>query len=281
MSWRSAQPSDYAILREFLSAPGRNATVPADRLRRFGCDRAARKAHRYYLWMPNGRIEALLYHGARGFFFPVGITSDSDAVYSLRRALGGFVRLHSVMGVTGEVETFSGLFRANPVTSMDYYGMALSRHVYPPRYTPPLRGLVRRTATEARIDDLIPLHVAYEREEVLLPGKTLRIDTSLQVLRESLQSQIVYIAEDNGSIIARAATNARGFTDAQIGGVYTNPAYRGRGVARWLITELLARLQTEELDAALFVKTGNRAAITLYRSLGFEIVTNFRINYYW
>jgi ribosomal protein S18 acetylase RimI-like enzyme len=57
-----------------------------------------------------------------------------------------------------------------------------------------------------------------------------------------------------------------------IWGVYVAPSARGQGIARALMTELLARIRTVPglAQVMLTVGTGQEAAKELYRSLGFE-----------
>jgi len=127
---------------------------------------------------------------------------------------------------------------------------------------------------------LLPLQIAYEKEEVLLPGRIVNPHASKAVLLDSLEHQIVLAASRNGSVVARVATNAVGYGCNQIGGVYTDPTLRNNGVARWMMSELLQRFKADAKDAVLFVKPENGAAIALYTNLGFRIESDFRINYY-
>ena len=127
---------------------------------------------------------------------------------------------------------------------------------------------------------LLQLQIAYEVEEVLLPGRRPSLSTSKTSLTHSLNTQLVLVALYRGEAVARVATNARGYAGDQLGGVFTDPAWRGKGVARWLMTHLLAELQKTRRNASLFVKLDNGAARALYRSLNFLFESDFRISYY-
>lgn len=115
---------------------------------------------------------------------------------------------------------------------------------------------------------------------MLLPGHRANPATSKATLTESLKKQIVLVAYHRGEAIARVATNAQGYQTAQIGGVYTDPAWRGRGLARWLMSKLIDTLTENGKNASLFVKEANVAALRLYDGLGFSFESNFRISYY-
>lgn len=64
-----------------------------------------------------------------------------------------------------------------------------------------------------------------------------------------------------------------GFTASDTGeilSVATVPEYRGKGVARALLTEFFRLVPDEAESIALEVRQSNDAAIALYRSFGFE-----------
>jgi uncharacterized protein len=90
----------------------------------------------------------------------------------------------------------------------------------------------------------------------------------------------VFAAEEGGVIVAKAGTNARGFGVDQIGGVYTLPARRGRGLGYALMVALLAEIGAEGRMPALFVKPGNAPARALYRGLGFRDIGDYRADYF-
>jgi predicted GNAT family acetyltransferase len=151
---------------------------------------------------------------------------------------------------------------------------------FPPVTAPPhpeLR-LIRPRPDQWR--RLLQLQIAYEVEEVLLPGRSPNPATSRATLEHSLKTQTVLVATHQGSPVARVATNARGYTSEQIGGVYTDPVWRNRGVSRWLMAHLLDDLRRRTVNASLFVKLDNHPAQELYRSLGFSFESPFRISYY-
>ena len=54
-----------------------------------------------------------------------------------------------------------------------------------------------------------------------------------------------------------------------IWGVYVQPAARGRGVSRALLTEILSHARTQVKQVHLSVVTDNVAALALYERLGF------------
>ncbi len=277
-AWKTATHDDLPLLRAYLEA--NLAAVPGDRLRRHGMP--SRRSHRFHLLPEGNRIAALLYQGASGFFYPVDLGGTDDrSMHALRRAIGPFPRVYSVMGRSADVSRFDAIIRRSPSHVVDYHLMRFSQTTVVDNRDPPFPGLsVRRVGREAS-ERLLPLQIAYEREEVLLPGREINIAVSRTVLMDSLVNQLVLVAERDDVVVARVATNARGFGCDQVGGVYVDPEFRRRGVAQWLMKKLIEQIQTDGKETTLFVKPDNRAAMRLYGGLRFTVEGAFRISYYW
>ena len=223
--------------------------------------------------------ESLLYRGRGGLCFVIlepGL--HPEVVEELRSAFSRRQRVHSLMGPERSVAMLASTRR--PRRIVDYEFMSLPRSDFQTAGPPPLSDLHLRRATPDDLDALTELHYAYELEEVVLPGYPFDRHTSSAGLAASLRDQIVVFAEQRGTVVARAATNARGYTNCQIGGIYTVPTLRGRGVARWVVLWLLDRIGELGASASLFVKPHNQHARTLYRRMGFRFECAFNIGYY-
>jgi len=88
------------------------------------------------------------------------------------------------------------------------------------------------------------------------------------------------VAELNGRLIGKINTNAATFARYQVGGVYVLPEYRGRGIARRMAVEFITSLTAQGRGISLFVKKSNPAARRVYQRIGFEILGDYRINYF-
>ena len=143
----------------------------------------------------------------------------------------------------------------------------------------PMTIVVRR-ADAADANFLFPIQKLYELEEVVITPSHFDDGQCLRSLRIALKEQIVYVAELSGAAVAKAGTNARGYTVDQIGGVYTVPSERGKGLGKAVVSELLKNVFSEKKEACLFVKKHNRSAIALYERLGFAPVNDYVISYY-
>jgi predicted GNAT family acetyltransferase len=74
-----------------------------------------------------------------------------------------------------------------------------------------------------------------------------------------------------GRLAAMAGERFRFPGHAEVSGVCTHPDFRGRGLARRLSAAVAARIESRGERPFLHAWKGNRVAISLYESLGFEI----------
>jgi GNAT superfamily N-acetyltransferase len=192
-------------------------------------------------------------------------------------------RLYSVMGPVGEVTWLGKQLHAAPVATVDYHLMVQSRESFANGSRDSITGppgLIIRTAYPRDTGTLLPLQMRYELEEVVINRQRYSEQICRQNLKRALRQQLVLMAEQNGQVVAKAGTNARGFTTDQIGGVFTVERLRNSGIAFRLMEELLRRIYAEKQASCLFVKKDNRPAQSLYRKLGFRIGDGYRISYF-
>lgn len=135
-------------------------------------------------------------------------------------------------------------------------------------------------ATENDLTELFPLQLDYENTEVAYEGRPINPTVCKLSLRARLTTEYIYKVSADGHIVAKAGTNAQGFHWFQIGGVYTLPAYRNKGLAAAAIAHLINTHSAEAHGFALFVKTANTAALRVYEKLGFEQCRLFRMSYW-
>lgn len=135
-------------------------------------------------------------------------------------------------------------------------------------------------AQEADIDALLPLQLDYDNSEVAYGGRSIEPAVSRLILRSRLRSEYLYTVSSQGRILCKAGTNAQGLHWFQIGGIYTLPEYRNKGLAAAVVAHLINTHSAEAHGFALFVKTENAAALALYTKLGFEQCGMFRMSYW-
>lgn len=274
--WKLHVTPGDAGFQKYLATREPATTVMSEKYRTGYLDRRLKKGGRFYTFEEN----AAIYHGPGGFFYPNDIRPQAPDEETLRRYFGTFIRLYSIMGQREDVHALTRCFAGTPGVSIDYHLLKRDNPAAISIPEPPHRDIEIRVPAPAAWKKLLPLQIAYEVEEVLLPGRRANPAASKASLTDSLKNQLVLVAYYQGEAIGRVATNARGYTYAQIGGVYTDPAWRGRGLARWLMSHLIYRLGENGHGASLFVKPENVAALRLYKRLGFSFESDFRISYY-
>jgi len=220
-----------------------------------------------------------------GLLYPVLAPERSDAQqlpYALyKRIRRGSLMFNTVMGRGSHVHAMEQLVPKAPSHRINYYVMVQDSPAEPASAQQlDSLGIQLHCATPSETDTLYPLQEGYEREEVLLDGRSFQPQAAWHALKQALRHQIVVYATSGGRAVAKAATNARGFYFDQIGGVFTEPAFRNKGIAQVLMRYILGFVQSAGKRASLFVKTHNASALTLYRNLGFQIADDFRIIYY-
>jgi len=275
MSWRQAGRRDLHALLEFL-LPDEAQVVPfTSRLR------AGTRGFEVHLEeSPAGDLRACILHTSNGLLLPAFADPlpDQKELADVLAALRPSV--HSIMGVGKSVNATEASLPLPPTTRVEYFLMTLRQGRRHPviRERPP--GLLVRMADSGDADLMFPLQRGYELEEVVISPAHFSEGQCMRMLRVSLKEQLVAVAELLGAAVAKAGTNARGYKVDQIGGVYTVPTERGKGIGAAVVSELLGRVFQEKQEACLFVKKHNRSAIALYERLGFEPVTDYVISYY-
>lgn len=93
------------------------------------------------------------------------------------------------------------------------------------------------------------------------------LSRSPAAVERPLRDTRLWVAEQAGKIVATALTNAETSQLAMIGGVYTPPTMRGRGLSQAVCSALCAELMAEQKQPVLYWDTP--AAGAVYRKLGF------------
>lgn len=292
LRWRRAVASDLPALDAFLKEGEERRVGFSGRLLKPGTAGGTGlrlpSPLRGAVWVydSRGAIEgAVLCHPSR-LVFPIfpgdSARVDSDKGDQDFALLSSSFAPASAIGMAGDVLRYEAARALSPRAFVPYRLMALAEGTLPQTGSPapPYPALSLRLATPADLAALLPLQEAYEREEVLTPIHEFNPAACRASLARALERQLIYAAVEGGVVVGKAGTNARGFRYDQIGGVYTLPARRGRGVAAALMGALLADILSQGRRPTLFVKPSNAPALALYRGLGFEELGDYRADYF-
>lgn len=266
---------EAVTLASFLSADG-EPVLPGPRAKAFV--RLARGEAGETAGLLMVTVTGMLLHSLSGDF-------DGSAFLGPVRDLLAPLGVRCVIGEAEGSRFFEACLRPLPVRSVDYRLMTLLREPAEELCRIPELGsggaeaaIVRGMPADA--EALLPLQEEYEKEEVIPPGDPFVRKVCLANLAATLERQIVYGVKAGDAFVAKAGTNARGMGWDQIGGVYTVPEYRNRGLAGALVAYTARERMRAGRQVALFVKPGNLAACGAYERVGFAGAGGFRISYY-
>jgi predicted GNAT family acetyltransferase len=286
VNWKLAAARNINPLLDFLAPREYRAAAFASRLQ---YDSAVRlpPAKTASLWiLPNQKepesIRAAILLTEAGLYLPLFHETDSPAVEELdvffRLCCKNRGKIYCLLGGDEDI-VLSSEALARPVfaeRTFDLMTLNKTAGAQPPVRIPHL--LIRRIR-EAEADTFFPLDRDYQLEEVVTSPDRYNEFAGRLHFRQQCRSQLVFGAWMNGKPVAKAGTNAIGFRYCQVGGVYTEPAFRGRGIATAVMTRLLSAIASRGQHCTLFVRNDNPPAAALYRSLGFSRRCGYRISY--
>lgn len=227
-------------------------------------------------------INAVVMLTTTGLFIPAHLPGISFTPAQIKKLLDHLYRsyrkIYCLVGAENAVKQYEPLLREKIDTRISYHLMKREYELpVPPGSHPSGIGIHRLTLKD--VPEVFQLEKAYQYEEVLVHPKRFNPAAHMVHFRRQLADQTVLFAELDGRPVAKAATNAIGLHYSQIGGVFTSREYRGLGIARSLMIELLREIRGMGHGSILFVKKTNEPAVKLYRHLDFEIIGEYTISY--
>ena len=201
---------------------------------------------------------------------------NSELRDSLKQVLAGET-ISTIMGGEDGTKILQNLYGCNPVCEWEYFLMEYGGKKLD--FDLPVQFMLRRCTLEDE-ESLFPLQKQYELVEVLPPGTEHNPARSRLGLRKALKTQLIFALFENKRAIAKAGSNAVGVNFAQIGGVFTDAAFRNRGFATFLTNYAAQRLIEKGKRVILFVKKKNESAKRAYKKAGFVQFGTFKIVYY-
>ena len=205
------------------------------------------------------------------------------------RFLSGFfgaLPVYSVQGLYDEVTFLEQCLEAlglQAVEKIDYDLMYLNAHNAVnnvPSSATDVSGLILRKPTFIDIDSLALLQAGYEKEEVLPKGAAFYPAVSRLNTEKLIKDGRVLAAELAGRLVGKINVSVESYSRFLVGGVYVHTDFRGLGIARRMTAAFTDSLLAQGKGVSLFVKKENKAAISVYRKLGFEFLSDYRISYF-
>lgn len=282
---------DAAALEGFLARHADTSMILRSNARNAGLlDRGQPYQATYVGCFRDGALTAVAAHAWNGNVIlqtPLGGPASADAARDAAEVCRTAV-VHSGRPVRGLLGAWAQVVAAAALFGVDLasaakadpeilYALELSELRVPEALA---SGRVRcRRAELDDLDDLARIRHDYSVETLgAKPGDAL-LSTSRGEMRRLVEGRIGWVltaADATDSIVAFSGYNAHLPDTVQLGGVYTLPSLRGRGLARAVVAGQLLDARAEGVTrAVLFTGHENVAAQRAYEGLGFRVVGDY------
>lgn len=228
----------------------------------------------------NGNIKALLLYSGR-IMFPVFNNIAPVPVPRFMRLPFAQYPVYAIQGLQKDVLQIEKMLEHRnqlPGDQKDFHLMKLDDlPLIPPKAK---SHFIIRKPNMNDMQNLYELHKQYEVEEVI-PKNGFFNPASCRLLVENMFARNqVLVGELDGHLVAKVNINADSYSRSQIGGVFVIKAFRGNGYASQIVASFCKQLIEEGRGLILFVNKTNAPAIKVYKKLGFQIISDYRITYY-
>lgn len=289
-NWLRAGSSLIPEILDFLIPLEHSSISVTSRLLRGGIpDSKLLDYHEIYIDRNDGKIVSLLMIGADSTIAPVFTEESSTPVPPelLKQSAVHRKRYLTIMGLKKDLLRFEYLLKNRNKMSVDYHQLAAPSSEVPSRVSEYLKtkpefidhDIRINRAVPADLDMLMPLRKAYELEEVLLNKSHFNEQACRSRFRKTIAERQVFYASFKNSPAATCCINTEGINWYQIGGVYTQPNLRSRGISAALMARTASEAAVDGKNLTLFVKKNNKPALKLYKNCGFSNTGEFRITY--
>ena len=289
-NWSLLHKKEYENLLDFLIPQEHSCTAFTSRLKDPSKIFFSRQSlPDVFVEKSDGKIISALLDSPDGIIFPVlsAESSVKEIEEIIRISRAGAKRFVTLMGKSIDVETVSAFFKSRKEVSLDYNQLiALSSDIpanvdeYLSKKQSGYENSIKiKLAGIKNLDELMPLRKAYEIEEVLLNSSEYIEASSRLRFSRSIMNKAVLFGAEGGTPVATCCINAEGFKWNQVGGVYTVPEHRSKGIAAMMMKQLARTSMKQNKDLTLFVKKNNIPALKLYKNCGFKESGEYRISY--
>jgi GNAT superfamily N-acetyltransferase len=259
-------PAIKAFLRTYLAT----AMFPLANLDQYGMAGGHPRAMSFWMSRQAGVITDVLAVTDEGMIFP---NCPTHAWKACKVALAG----REICGILGADRQVTGLrqalgltYAAGQVLTEPHYHLDLAALVLPD-----VTGFALQPIANAPRDLVIGWRRAYLVETMMMQGDNIH-ETAIKDIDAYAAADSHFVLFDGDRPVAMTGFNARLPDTVQVGGVYTPPDLRGRGLARRALALHLARVRAAGVtQAVLFAATAEAARA--YEAIGFTRIGDFGI----
>ena len=287
MSWEKISSKHLPELIHFLLPFEYRAVSFTSRLKNTLFTHPGERKHACFVYREDnsGHIISAVLVTPAGLYLPVFTDKYPSSFLideTFRREVSNFTgKIHSFIGTEQDVLLLEKILRAHPKNTIHYRLMTLETQT-PLNHKQYLvqNEIVIRKAQKKDAPKLFPLQKGYELEEVIIKSEHFRDKICMNFLRYNIRNQIIFFASCKDIPIAKAGTNGLGFDYCQLGGVYTLPEFRNKGISTSLVAFLTDFIIREKKKITLFVKESNIPALRVYNKLNYQPRCGYKVSYF-
>jgi RimJ/RimL family protein N-acetyltransferase len=136
-----------------------------------------------------------------------------------------------------------------------------------------------RPAVRDDLDALVSMIARYRVEDGLAPQDEDQRRWIRDHSRARIDENLLYVIESEGRLVFTGAFNFLGPCGGGLGGIYTEPPWRGQGIARRATASLCRIALSRGPLATLHVRADNAPALRCYERAGLERVGPYRLTF--
>ncbi|MGB3366398.1 MAG: GNAT family N-acetyltransferase [Acidaminobacteraceae bacterium] len=241
-----------------------------------------RDGSKYYGYYKKSELKALLLFTANGTFFP--IIEDSDILKKL-----DFLKLikeNNPSIIKGDKKSLDGIWKVIQRVVSDYDLKKCTLMKYDvlkgktlgasQKLSVEKKIIIKKNSLEIinnidinnSINFLLEVEKAFDRNPLSINKLKLRVNNKNEF------DDYIFVGR-SGELVGQGIVEFEGPKISLIGGIYTKPDLRGRGIGKVITTELISRISKREQDVYLTVLDENIEAMNLYEKIGFEKIEEY------
>ena len=259
---------DYESVLELLSQDYPLNLIMIFDVETYGLDNKGHLFHgNYYGLFKGGRLYAVscLYNFGSLFFY----TADDSLVAPLLKYMAQLKKKPAYLIARADLGPRALLeFRGQgvePCQVHEQHSLGLTRASFKPSSIADARF-----AQPGDLPRLMQLHRGFQQEHF---ERFTEAEEELgKMALERMTDSGIAVVEKDGQVVAKAEVLVHTGRIAQVGAVYTDPGYRGRGCAGACMTQLCQQILKDREMVILNVADDNLPAMALYKSLGFQFM---------
>jgi RimJ/RimL family protein N-acetyltransferase len=231
----------------------------------------------------NDKIDSLVGYTNSGHYY---LYSDGSNIDDIRDFINS--QIHLIFSLYGEEKLVKSLLKTakkSPVNQVEYKVMFLDKNDFK-YHDMQIKDYFCIKCGIKNFDELKKLQELYHKEEVYDKNSYYPYLAEMNSFKDLLKTKLTYgvykIKNDHRIFIAKANVNGDTPNLFQLGGIFTQKEYRGKGLAMLCLNNIINDIFTNhnKKGISLFVKRNNTPAINLYLKLGFKIIYNSSLCYF-